>query len=57
MFSFIMYIYFVYLKNMIYKLSRKKYKINIQQKEKNLFFFKKTLFFLESFAKTLFIFY
>lgn len=45
MFSFIMYIYFVYLKNMIYKLSRKKYKINIQQKEKNLFFFKKTLFF------------
>lgn len=37
-----MYIYFAYLKNMIYKLKRKKYKINIQQKK---------LIFLESFAK------
>lgn len=37
-----MYIYFVYLKNMIYKLKRKKYKINIQQKK---------LIFLKPFAK------
>lgn len=34
MFSIIMYIYFIYLKNMIYKLNRKKYKINIHKKKK-----------------------